>query len=105
VSSLDVGLFLRSRPPPQSFTMGTAAKAQGSPPKAMGSPKANGKVKQNGVGKIKAGDEFDPMAVRWTEKYDKKIDNLWGKVPGFLKPVLVTASVFTLGTAIRGKCH
>lgn len=54
-------------------------------------------------GKVKKGDAFDPMAVRWVENFEKPMDSLWNKVPGLLKPILVSVCVFTLGVTIRGK--
>lgn len=70
-------------------------------------PVKNGKVNAKDTdtqsGKVKAGDVFDPMAVRWMERFEKPMDNLWSKVPGILKPVIVTIAVFSLGVAVRGK--
>ncbi|XP_048517537.1 delta(7)-sterol 5(6)-desaturase erg32 [Dendroctonus ponderosae] len=45
---------------------------------------------------------YDPMAVTWTEKYDKEISAVWNHVPERIAKFLATVAVFVLGVSING---
>lgn len=44
----------------------------------------------------------DPMAVTWSERYNKTFERVWAKLPNFLGSFIATAAVFILGSSIRG---
>lgn len=54
------------------------------------------KKEQNGTG------FFDPMAVTWTEKYDKQISKVWNVIPDKVAKIIATIAVFLLGISING---
>lgn len=45
---------------------------------------------------------FDPMAVTWTEKYDKQISKVWNVIPDKVAKIIATIAVFLLGISING---
>lgn len=44
----------------------------------------------------------DPMALTWSEKYDKTITRFWNKLPGFLRGTLATVAIFLMGLSVNG---
>ncbi|CAH0553155.1 unnamed protein product [Brassicogethes aeneus] len=45
---------------------------------------------------------YDPMAVRWSEKYSDTFNKLWSYVPSSFKNVVVTLAVFLVGISLNG---
>lgn len=52
--------------------------------------------------KLKNG--YDPMieGVRWTEKYARRIEQVWNYIPNWLAQILATIAVFLLASGIQG---
>lgn len=52
--------------------------------------------------KIKNG--YDPMieGVRWTERYTRRIEQLWKYLPNWLAHTIATIAVFLLASGIQG---
>ncbi|XP_046455157.1 lathosterol oxidase-like [Daphnia pulex] len=44
----------------------------------------------------------DPMAVTWSERYNKTFEKVWAKLPNFIGSFIATAAVFILGSSIHG---
>ena len=44
----------------------------------------------------------DPMAVTWSERYNKTFEKIWAKLPNFVGSFIATAAVFILGSSIHG---
>lgn len=47
----------------------------------------------------------NPMieGVRWIERYADTLEKAWSKVPKYFANVLVTLSIFVIGSALKGK--
>ncbi|KAG5868116.1 hypothetical protein JTB14_015378 [Gonioctena quinquepunctata] len=45
---------------------------------------------------------FDPMSVRWLEKYDKTVTKIWNKIPQSVGHFLATIATFAVGISING---
>lgn len=56
------------------------------------------------TGAEKLHNEFHPMidGVRWSERYARRIEQIWKLLPNWLTQVLVTVAVFLLASGIQG---
>lgn len=63
---------------------------------AMKKKRSDTNVQQNGT-------FFDPMALTWTEKYDKQLTKFWSFIPESVGKVFITLAVFMFGVSINGK--
>lgn len=63
---------------------------------AMKKKRSDNNVQQNGT-------FFDPMALTWTEKYDKQLTKFWSFIPESVGKVFITLAVFMFGVSINGK--
>lgn len=60
-------------------------------------------TKKRDKSRVANGSFCDPMAVTWTEKYDKQISAVWNRVPESIAKLLATLAVFVLGVSINGE--
>lgn len=60
-------------------------------------------TKKRDKSRVANGSFYDPMAVTWTEKYDKQISAVWNRVPESIAKLLATLAVFVLGVSINGE--
>lgn len=65
------------------------------------SPKVVGKYERHKMA-IQNRMAVDPMAVTWSERYNKTFEKVWAKLPNFIGSFIATAAVFILGSSIHG---
>lgn len=48
---------------------------------------------------------YNPMAIRWSERYHKQLEAVWSSIPQILRSSIVTVCIVILGASLRGSFY